>query len=64
MGNAGLRIGDAVTQHCHDVTQHAATSMDEAVHLARASLTQGGVVLLSPAAPSFDRYRNWEERSG
>ncbi|HTB08720.1 MAG TPA: hypothetical protein VK704_02820, partial [Acidimicrobiales bacterium] len=63
MGNAGLRIGDAVTQHCHDVTQHAATSMGEAVHLARASLTQGGVVLLSPAAPSFDQYRNWEERS-
>ncbi len=63
MGNAGLRISDAVAQHCHDVTQHAATSMDEAVHLARASLTQGGVVLLSPAAPSFDQYRNWEERS-
>ena len=23
----------------------------------------GGVVLLSPAAPSFGAYRNWEERS-
>ena len=31
--------------------------------LARASLPGGGVVLLSPAAPSFDRYHNWEERS-
>jgi UDP-N-acetylmuramoylalanine-D-glutamate ligase len=31
---------------------------------ARAGLTgRRGVVLLSPAAPSFDRYHNWEERS-
>ena len=37
--------------------------MREAVQLARAALEHGGVVLLSPAAPSFDRYRNWEERS-
>ncbi|MGC2486766.1 MAG: UDP-N-acetylmuramoyl-L-alanine--D-glutamate ligase [Acidimicrobiales bacterium] len=63
MGNAGLRIGDAVTQRCHDIAQHGATSMEDAVQLARASLAGGGVVLLSPAAPSFDQYRNWEERS-
>jgi UDP-N-acetylmuramoylalanine--D-glutamate ligase len=37
--------------------------MEEAVQLGRAALDRGGVVLLSPAAPSFDRYRNWEERS-
>ncbi len=37
--------------------------MREAVDLARGALTGGGVVLLSPAAPSFDRYHNWEERS-
>jgi UDP-N-acetylmuramoylalanine--D-glutamate ligase len=37
--------------------------MDEAVQLARGSLAGGGVVLLSPAAPSFGLYRNWEERS-
>jgi UDP-N-acetylmuramoylalanine-D-glutamate ligase len=37
--------------------------MLEAVELARASLEEGGVVLLSPAAPSFDQYHNWEERS-
>jgi UDP-N-acetylmuramoylalanine--D-glutamate ligase len=38
-------------------------SMDEAVQLARTFLERGGVVLLSPGAPSFDRYKNWEERS-
>ena len=35
----------------------------QAVGAAAELLAQGGVVLLSPAAPSFDRYRNWEERS-
>jgi UDP-N-acetylmuramoylalanine--D-glutamate ligase len=37
--------------------------MREAVSLARGAVPDGGVVLLSPAAPSFDRYHNWEERS-
>jgi UDP-N-acetylmuramoylalanine-D-glutamate ligase len=37
--------------------------MYDAVTEARRWLVDGGVVLLSPAAPSFDRYRNWEERS-
>jgi UDP-N-acetylmuramoylalanine-D-glutamate ligase len=37
--------------------------MREALEVARASLDTNGVVLLSPAAPSFDRYHNWEERS-
>ncbi|HTT59146.1 MAG TPA: UDP-N-acetylmuramoyl-L-alanine--D-glutamate ligase [Acidimicrobiales bacterium] len=63
MGNAGLRIGDAVTQRCHRITRHSAASMEEGVRLARAALVHGGVVLLSPAAPSFDQYHNWEERS-
>ena len=31
--------------------------------LGRGFLTDGGVMLLSPGAPSFDRYKNWEERS-
>jgi UDP-N-acetylmuramoylalanine--D-glutamate ligase len=62
-GNAGLRIGDEVRLRRKDLVQHSAASMREAVQLARAALEHGGVVLLSPAAPSFDRYRNWEERS-
>ena len=62
-GNAGLRISDEVRRRDKDLVQHSAASTLEAVELARAALDHGGVVLLSPAAPSFDRYRNWEERS-
>ena len=37
--------------------------MREAVNEARRALGDGGVILLSPGAPSFDQYKNWEERS-
>lgn len=37
--------------------------IDSAVRSADEALVEGGVVLLSPAAPSFDSYRNWTERS-
>ncbi len=63
MGNAGMRLSDEVHQRRRELVQHVAKDMLEAVTLARASLPDGGVVLLSPAAPSFDHYRNWEERS-
>ncbi len=63
MGDAGARIAEALLQLRPDIEQHAVTSMREAVALGRRWLTTGGVVLLSPGAPSFDRYRNWEERS-
>ncbi len=63
IGNAGLRISAAVRQRSLDLIQHTAGTMHEAVELARSSLESGGVVLFSPAAPSFDMYRNWEERS-
>ncbi|MCU1362871.1 MAG: UDP-N-acetylmuramoylalanine--D-glutamate ligase [Acidimicrobiaceae bacterium] len=62
-GNAGSRLSDEVRRRDPALTQHGAISMLEAVQLARAALDHGGVVLLSPGAPSFDRYRNWEERS-
>jgi UDP-N-acetylmuramoylalanine--D-glutamate ligase len=37
--------------------------MRQAVNTARSALDEGGVILLSPGAPSFDQYKNWEERS-
>jgi UDP-N-acetylmuramoyl-L-alanine---L-glutamate ligase len=40
----------------------AATDLAAAVELARSLAPPGGVVLLSPAAPSYDRFRNFEER--
>jgi UDP-N-acetylmuramoylalanine--D-glutamate ligase len=63
MGNAGARLSDEVRQRRPGFSQHLASSMREAVEVARTSLDGEGVVLLSPAAPSFDRYLNWEERS-
>jgi UDP-N-acetylmuramoylalanine-D-glutamate ligase len=44
--------------------EHAieAADMEAAVTLARARARAGTVVLLSPAAPSYDNYRDFEER--
>ncbi len=39
-----------------------AADLSAAVELARRIASPGGVVLLSPAAPSYDRFRNFEER--
>ena len=39
-----------------------AESMRDAVHLARSRTPRGGVVLLSPAAPSYGSYRSFVER--
>jgi UDP-N-acetylmuramoylalanine--D-glutamate ligase len=36
--------------------------MREATQLAKRLVDPGGVVLLSPAAPSFNQYDNFEER--
>jgi UDP-N-acetylmuramoyl-L-alanine---L-glutamate ligase len=63
MGEAGQRISEAVTRRSSDIPQIRVTSMRVAVTEARSALSDGGVVLLSPAAPSFDQYKNWKERS-
>ncbi len=63
MGEAGQRIGAEVSRLSPELTQLAVSSMRDAVTEARQSLSNGGVILLSPGAPSFDQYKNWEERS-
>jgi len=40
----------------------SAADIPQAVRLAGRLVPEGGVVLLSPAAPSFNRYRDFEER--
>lgn len=39
-----------------------AVDLADAVELARGLVRPGGVILLSPAAPSYDRFRDFEER--
>lgn len=64
MGDAGSRISEALRQWGPEVAQARVDSMRDAVESARRALgDEGGVVLLSPGAPSFDRYRDWEQRS-
>ena len=56
--------GERLASMCEDsMTVVRANGMDSAVRAADETLTHGGVVLFSPAAPSFDAYRNWAERS-
>lgn len=45
------------------VRTEEAEDLSAAVRLARKLTAEGGVVLLSPAAPSYGRYRNFEHRS-
>jgi len=61
MDEAGARIADSL--HASHAEVLVAGSMDVAVRAARTSLPDGGIVLLSPAAPSFGAYANWRERS-
>ena len=67
LGDSGERIyslARAVASRRHDVTCkiHRAQSMKEAVAYARQATPPGGVVLLSPAAPSYGHYRDYIER--
>ncbi|MGD0691158.1 MAG: UDP-N-acetylmuramoyl-L-alanine--D-glutamate ligase [Acidimicrobiales bacterium] len=63
LGEAGRRIGDEVSRRSPELLQIPVASMRDAVSEARQALGSGGVILLSPGAPSFDMYKNWEERS-
>ena len=63
MGDAGSRIGALVHAANPDLQLMHASDLRSAVELARSSMNQGGVVLFSPAAPSFDHFNNWQERS-
>ena len=63
MAEAGERIGQVLDEYAPHVVHFPVITMAAAVARARSLLDEGGVVLLSPGAPSFGHYRNWEERS-
>jgi UDP-N-acetylmuramoylalanine--D-glutamate ligase len=64
IGLAGERLRALLDAADTRVRTVHARDMTTAVQLAAAAVPDGGVVLLSPAAPSFDAYKNWSERSG
>ncbi len=62
LGASGGRIGTALRDSSGAPAAALARSMQEAVDLAKRNTPAGGVVLLSPAAPSYGWYRDFAER--
>jgi UDP-N-acetylmuramoylalanine--D-glutamate ligase len=60
MGQTGPAIMHAL--ELYGLRPLTATSMEEAVLLAKAVLPRGGTVLLSPACASFDMFNGFEDR--
>jgi UDP-N-acetylmuramoylalanine--D-glutamate ligase len=62
LGVSGARLAAALAAAAGGCAVHRAASMGEAVAWARGVTPPGGVVLLSPAAPSYGDYRDFAER--
>lgn len=62
LGESGKRIQDALNRATALVNTYAASTMEEVVALAKDHTTKGKTCLLSPASPSYDMFKNFEER--
>jgi len=63
LGEAGKRIQDGLKQY--DTTGKTILhmqSLEDAVHIAKAKTKKSKICLLSPAAASYDKFKNFEER--
>lgn len=60
MGAIGVRI--VASLHASDCDVARVATLTDAVQRAKASTPAGGVILLSPGAPSFDQFRDYAER--
>jgi UDP-N-acetylmuramoylalanine--D-glutamate ligase len=60
---SGERLVRAIRARRPGAEAEAVGSVEEAVDLAAAWVGDDGVVLLSPAAPSFSQFASWKERS-
>lgn len=62
-GPAGMRMKKMLdTLSSENVTYEMADSFDQAVNIASQLTPEGGICLLSPAASSYDSFKNFEER--
>jgi UDP-N-acetylmuramoylalanine--D-glutamate ligase len=62
MGANGGRIAEVLRATPGRYVLESADSLDDAVLVARRITPAGGIVLLSPGAPSFDQFRDYAER--
>jgi len=62
MPDTGVRFADDLRTSAPDVEVHEAADLEAAVARAAAITARGGVILLSPAAPSYGNFRSFEER--
>lgn len=60
-GETGLVLADMLAERGYSACEYFA-DFDDAVRCAAASTQEDGVVLLSPASTSFDRFTSYEER--
>ncbi len=62
MGANGARIAHVLRETTGAYRLESATTLEEAVSIARRITPRGGILLLSPGAPSFDQFRDYAER--
>ncbi len=62
MPDNGARLASDLAGCLPDLTVHVVADLEAAVERAREVTAAGGVVLLSPAAPSYGRFRDFEDR--
>lgn len=58
----GQQIARLLRQENPELAVYESADMEDAVNMARESTPAGGVVILSPGAPSYGSYRNYKER--
>ena len=62
MGEIGRELIEYINENNIRYEYKTAEDMTDAVKKAKSFLSGGGTVILSPAATSFDKYKNFEER--